>query len=544
MDGWRVLAALFYLNPMVSDNFFTASEDLRSEYCAKIVRIGEQRPIEGSDFLLQTIVDGFSVVVPKGLYSEGQAVVYCMNETRLNRNFLSANNQFELKERQMNANHAEVEKLMRDGKEAEAKKLVGFFNKRGRVKMIRLRGCPSYGCIFSVESLKRWKPQLADINLEDFLHKDEHGREVPFEFDTVCGDLFAEVYVPHVNLKQLNKGRKMEMLRERMLAKFDRLIPGQFQFHYDTMVMQSNMWYFLPDMRVTVSVKMHGTSVILGNVLTKIPIQLSASKQCRNKTVARRLKNIERQAARFPWQKTVQAKQREAALAQRSDDFRIGYGMVYSSRTVIKNRYINKNLPKSFYEVDIWTEYAELLCPYIAQGITVYGEICGYLSGSGSMIQKDYDYGCKAGENFMLPYRITETDSDGKKKEWEVSEVVAWTQRMIAEHEDLAQRLRPMTILYHGSLADMYPSLDPERHWNENLLEAMKKDSTMLGMEKNEPMCLHKVPREGICLRIDGDERKECFKLKTDAFFLREQQLVTEMENGTVQIDPEMAQAY
>ena len=529
---------------MASNPIFTASDDLRSEYCAKIVRVGAMRPIEGADFLQQTLVDGFPVVVPKGMYDEGQAVIYCMNETRLNLNFLSANNQFGLKERAMNANRAEVEALMKAGREDEAKRLVGFFGKRGRVKMIRLRGCPSYGCIFSAEALKRWKPQLGDLNLEDYLAKDERGREMPLEFDTVCGDLFAEVYVPHVNLKQLNKGRKMDKLRERMLARFDRLVPGQFQFHYDTMLMQSNMWYFMPAMRVTVSVKMHGTSAIIGNVLTKIPLKLSASKMRKNKQLSHRLKHLERGQVRFPWQKKVAQREREKALAGRVDGYRLGYGLVYSSRTIIKNRYINSKMPESFYESDIWTEYAELLRPYISRGLTVYGEICGYISGSDSMIQKDYDYGCRAGENFMMPYRITETDSNGRKREWEVGEVCEWTRRLVAEHPELEPRLHPMTILYSGTLAEMYPNLSHDRHWNENLLLAMRTDGARLGMEKNEPLCLHKVPREGVCLRIDYDERNECFKLKTDAFFLREQALVSEMENGTGLIDAEMAQAY
>ncbi len=529
---------------MVTDNIFTASEHLRSEYCAKIVRIGHQRPIEGADFLVQTTVDGYPVVVPKGLYVTGQAVVYCMNETRLNLNFLAANNQFGLKDHRMNANRDVVAKLLNEGREAEAKRLVGFFTKRGRVKMIRLRGCPSYGCIFSLDALVRWKPQLAGLCLESFLQKDSNGRECPLEFDTVCGDLFAEVYVPHVNLKQLNKQRRMERMRERMLARFDRLIPGQFQFHYDTMPLQSNMWYFLPGMSATVSVKMHGASVIIGNILTKIPIPLSPSKMRGNKMAIRALKHLDRCRPRFPWQKTLLGQRRESALSHRFDAYRIGYGLVYSSRTVIKNRYINKKMPAGFYETDIWTEYAELMRPYIPQGITVYGEICGYLSGSDSMIQKDYDYGCSPGQNFMMPYRITETDCEGNKKEWEADDVNKWTLHLLANHPELRPRLHPMTVLFRGSLADMYPSLDTSNCWNEHFLDALRSDRERLGMEADEPMCQHKVPREGVCLRIDGDERAVCFKLKADAFLLREQQLVNDIELGSGPIDPEMSLAY
>ena len=91
---------------------FSASENMKQEYCAEIVRIGEMKPIEGSDFLVQTIVDGFSIVVSKDEFTEGEPVIYCMNETALNKDFLSVNNQFEIGERDLNVNAAEVNAIM------------------------------------------------------------------------------------------------------------------------------------------------------------------------------------------------------------------------------------------------------------------------------------------------------------------------------------------------------------------------------------------------------------------------------------------------
>ena len=55
---------------------FTASEGMKQEYCAEIVRMGEMKPIEGSDFLVQTSVDGFSIVVSKGDFTEGEPFIY------------------------------------------------------------------------------------------------------------------------------------------------------------------------------------------------------------------------------------------------------------------------------------------------------------------------------------------------------------------------------------------------------------------------------------------------------------------------------------
>jgi hypothetical protein len=51
----------------------------------------------------------------------------------------------------------------------------------------------------------------------------------------------------------------------------------------------------------------------------------------------------------------------------------------------------------------------------------------------------------------------------------------------------------------------------------------MKNDKEHFGMEEYEPLCTDiKVPREGICLRIDDDPILENFKLKTTSFALGE----------------------
>lgn len=46
-------------------NVFTFSEDGNKEYSASIVKIGELIPIEGSDFLAKTVVDGEDIVIRK-----------------------------------------------------------------------------------------------------------------------------------------------------------------------------------------------------------------------------------------------------------------------------------------------------------------------------------------------------------------------------------------------------------------------------------------------------------------------------------------------
>lgn len=214
------------------------------------------------------------------------------------------------------------------------------------------------------------------------------------------------------------------------------------------------------------------------------------------------------------------------------------YDDVYSSRTVIKNQYLNENAGAGFYGSDIWGEYQQKLKGHIPEGMTLYGEIVGYLTGSESMIQKNYDYGCSAGENRLMIYRIT-TDEDGAKREWEVDEVIKWIDALVNEDTDHWEGiLMPYTLLYHGTLRNLYPEIEVDEHWHENTLEALKKEKRFL-MEKKEPLCKSSVPREGIVIRIANDPMKEAFKLKCSKFLEMEGKL---MDAG--EVDIEMADRY
>ena len=491
----------------VKNEIFSFSENGRKEYCASVVRIGELHPIEGSDFLCRTVVYGFDVVVRKDEVNTGDLMLYAQNETMLNSKFLSANNLFELGEYERNANKKEVGTLIEQDKKDEARRLVGFFNKHGRVKMIRLRGCPSIGFLFGVDALAKWKPELANINLEQYVGTD---------FDTVCGELFIKVYMPPQPPVQERKSRQSKY--NKRLNRFDRIIPGEFVFHYDTDQLNNNVQKISPNDKICISVKVHGTSAIFSNVKVKKPLHLNVVQKILNKSIRKR----------------VNRGGPKRLLSKLAPKHTIGYGNVYSSRGVIKNKYINKEVSSGFYESDVWGDVNKWMWPHLPKGISVYGEIVGYLTGSDKMIQKGYDYGCEVGTNKFMPYRITQEGEDGRRKEWEVSDIYKWTMDLIKEHPDLAGKLMPIHILYSGKALDMYPDIDIAMHWHENFLAALKNDKDRLGMEENEPMCKNKVPREGICLRIVGDKIAECFKLKTDAYRMREQK---EIDAGNVDIE-------
>ena len=504
---------------------FTKSENIKLEYCAQIVKIGELLPIEGSDFLVKTNIGGaYQVVVGKNDVKTGDIMVYCKLETAINKDFLSVNNQFELGERHLNKNYEKVQKLIDEGKEDEAKKMVGYFNKHGRVRIVKLRGCASEGCLFTIDSLAKWNPNVLKYNFENCFKPNEDGVVVPFEFDTIDGVLFVEAYVPSLPQTRNSDGlTRNERKRGKKIVKLDRMVEGQFAFHYDTNQLNDNVWRFNPDTVVNISVKEHGPSFICGNVLTKrYPDESFIKKSVRG------IRNFIRRTM-----SSIDHKRRERLLP----NFVVEYGEVTSSRGVIKNQYINKDVGKGFYKVDIWSEYGKLIYPFLSEGMTLYGEIVGYVTGSTSMIQKGYDYGCKVGENILMPYRITETDKDGNRKEWNVQDVYEWTVKLLGEHPELNGKIKPITILYHGRLGDLYPELDPSEHWNQELLKNRKEDKERFGMELDEPMCKIRCPREGIVIRIDDDVKPEAFKLKTEAFKFRE---AKQVDAGEVDMEMEL----
>ena len=590
----------------MANNIFTKSDSFKSEYCCSIIKVGEIKPIEGKDKIGYTLVNGETIVVRKDQVKEGDILFYASNETQLHKDFLGANNLFESGSYELNANAKDVEPYILKNKElkpkvetlekvikklevcskfllsydaeilvagddetkkeelttrydnsrrtimkfaganltldssnedfikaanetALEKKLalgpikkeieentnfvrnhVGFFNKTGRVRAIRLGGINSMGYLFSIDELAKWCPDVKDVYLRDLVGED---------FDTVNGIEFIKAYVPFVPQRKTHS--KIEK-RNKKVEQFDRMVKGEFSFHYDTQMFARCVNLFSPSDKVVISNKLHGTSFICGKLHVKTPIKLPFHK--------------------WIWNKFVDLT--GLFKAHRITDYLVEYGNVTSSRTVIKNQYINKNVTGGYYGADIWSEYGDLIYPFLDEGMTVYGEICGYITNSQKMIQKGYDYGCDEGENFLMIYRITTTNEDGSKKEWNVQDVYDWVKKLITEHTELEKRIQPITIFYHGTLQDLYPDLSLMEHWHENVLEAMRNDKEHFGMEKKEPLCRNSVWREGIVIRKDDDDLAEAFKLKCMHFLKAEAVLMDDIANGKEEISEEMAEVY
>ena len=450
-------------------------KNFKEEYCASIVRIGETFPIEGKDRIVKTLVNGLSIVIGKDEFKTGDVAVYCANETCLHELFLHLNSMYDEKEL-----NADTEKK-------------GYINKHGRIRAIRLGGVPSYGLLIHPSSIALFINEPVE-SVSQYLES-----HIGEDFDEINGERFIQVYVPPVK-KGTEKLSKSERLKKK-LARFKMLIEGSFRLHYDTAQLAKNMRDINPDDEVYISVKVHGTSAIFANILTNVPTN---------------------------WFKRMWRK-----YVRKTDEYDQKFNLVYSSRTVIKNEYINKKQKSGgYYSSDVWGYWAKKLDGMIPEDHCIYCEILGF-TPDGSPIQKGYDYGCShvaEEKSKMMIYRVTKNGKD-----LEIPDVIEFGKNL---KEKMGDIIMEFPLLYHGTLQDLYPEVSTTEHWHENVLELLKTEKKFL-MEEDEPLCRTKVPREGFVLRKAKDPVAEAWKLKCFCFLEKERSKIDAGE-----VDIEMQEGY
>jgi hypothetical protein len=263
----------------------------------------------------------------------------------------------------------------------------------------------------------------------------------------------------------------------------DKIVEGQFRFHFDTENLRRNIHKINPDDWISVTDKWHGTSVVISNPLVK-----------------RDLKWYERAL------KKLGVKIQEES-----------YGLTYSSRRVIKEVNGETKANLHFYKEDIWGIVAHKVKEVLPKGYTVYGEIVGY-TPEGKAIQKGYHYGCPVGGHRFLVYRVTVTNSDGKILE------LSWPQ---LKDFCIKYGLESVKEYYYGQAAYLFEDLPTNQHWNENFLEELEGEFIL------DQMCQYnnnEVPAEGIVVRVDKLEQCEAYKLKNFKFLEWETKMIDKGE--------------
>lgn len=372
---------------------------------------------------------------------------------------------------QLNEDFCKYNNLL-DKKELNKDKIKGLVSyKQRRIKCIKLKEVISDGILLPLESI--WS--LGDFNLVDFKEGDT--------FTTLNDILVCEKYfVPVRNANPRGKAPKQP-------TKISRLVENQFYLHNDTENLRRNIHKISPDSMIGIHFKKHGTSFVAGNVLT---------------------------AKSLRWYEKILKR-----LGVKIVDTE--YDIVFSSRKVVKNKYLNPEKKQGYYSEDIWGIVAKEIGHLIPKGITLYGEILGYLP-SGGAIQGLFDYGCNPGKHKFYVYKISSVNSDGK--------VIYFTDRQIEEFCEVNGLLFKDTFIYYGKAEDMFHNLKTDQHWHENFLAALEKRFN----EKDCYMCVNPVPEEGIVLRVERLYEYEAYKLKSKRFLLAEseeqEKEITNIENN------------
>ena len=432
------------------------SENFNENYAARVCRVDSVEPIEGADRLHLAHVASQKIVVGKDI-KPGDFVVYFPLECQISHKYLSINN------------------LYKDPELNEDPDSKGFFEKNRRVRCIKLRGTYSPGFIAPIETIELAYPETRKILW--------NGTEV---FDKIGSDLVAKKYIIPLPVTARDSQSRSKHANKRALRKSERLIPGQFQLHYDTSKMDFHMDALSPEMNAYISVKMDGTSIVMANVLAYE--ELTPFK-------------------RFLKKLHLYKPKKE-------------YNKIYSTRRVIQNEEFNDGTITNFYSVNIHKMVFDKFKDYIPNGYTLYGEVVGWIPGTNQCIQKDHDYGCEYGEWAFYLYRVTVTDAKGNCHECDMEAV----EQMAEAMKGWMLPCEPVVKLYHGKLRNLFglwKDGGDVNKWRENLLYEMHNCKEWY-MEQNEPLCKNKVPREGIVIRIDDDIFPRAFKLKTAAHFARE----------------------
>ena len=441
------------------------SKKANENYLSKIVKIDSFRKHNDPEVqkLKCCTVDGFNIIT--GIDSEPGLYVYFPVLSQINNDFLSYANLYRHKE------------LNKDPEQS------GMFGDNGRVKAIKLRGEISEGFILPITVFENY---IVSVTNQELKYVEEGT-----EFDAIEHE-GKEFWVSKKYIAERQYSQSLSSLqtkpRHKVLKRLDRIREDQFRFHYTTSLIKKCPYVINPNSLIQMSYKIHGTSGISAYVLCHQPLT---------------------------WKQKI-----AKWLTGESFD---KYDYIYSSRTVIKNKFYNPQVGSGYYSEDIWAEADKIVRPCLTKGQTAYYEIVGFLP-NGKYIQPGYDYGCippKPGETFtherhfkVRIYRVTMTNVDGKVVEYTPLQVQQWCNKV---------GLTPVEECYFGKAKDLYPDLDTFNHWNENFIERLSNDKRFF-MELDSPHCKNKVPHEGLVIK-PLDRLGSALKLKTFRFLDKEGRL-------------------
>lgn len=399
-------------------------------YAATVVAIKRINPLEGSDRIVGTPIFGFQAIV--GIDTQvGQLGIVFPAESQISEEYARINN------------------LHRHGDLNNDEGSKGYLEDNRRVKAMKFRGNRSDCLFMPLESLA-----FTGIDVTE-LHEGD-------SFDTLNNHAICKKYVVKtrgVNRLEKNKGKVFKRIDTKFMPE-----------HYDTENYWRNSHNIPGDRKVSVTQKIHGTSIRIANTV-----------------VQRKLKWHENLLKKFG----VKIQETE-------------FDYVFGSKKVIKD--VNNPNQNHFYSTDIWTEEGKKLEGILPENFILYGELVGWTSG-GSPIQKHYTYKVPANTADLYVYRVAFINNQGRVTD------LTWDQ--LKEFcKDLGLKYVPelWTGLHRNFKVENF--ID-KRFLNEGYTQA-------LPLEDDKSLV-----DEGVCIRVDG-LAPYVLKAKSPVFFQHETKMLDE----------------
>ena len=401
------------------------SESSRNYVCS-VVEIKDLFPIEGADAIVRTVVNGNNVVVPKTT-QVGSKMLYFVSGIKLSADYCRNNNLYDKEE-----NNVDTSKR-------------GFISsKQSRVKAIKLRGVISDGMLMPVIS-------LSYLNIPCTL-------KIGDEFTDIDSISICEKYV--VPVKEVTQGGTKTPKTNKLK---DLILDSQFRFHHETEHFVKHQDKFTQETEIIITRKLHGSSLILSNVLI-------------NKNLSLKERVFKFFGAQIPTSE---------------------YGIIWSSGKPkgrlpkgIESETNKWETPNpSYYTSDIWAKAYKEIGHSVEKGISIYAEIVGK-GIQGDLFTYNQDYGIHI-------YRITQTSVEGSIVEFSWEQVKKYCEKYGLNHvqEYFVGKVKEMVVCDDSLLGYLQ-----QKYLNKSYSDA-KID-------------------EGICIRLRTTD--EIFKLKSPNFIKME----------------------
>jgi hypothetical protein len=306
-------------------------------YAATVVALQSIVPLEGSDNIVGTPLFGFQAIVGKDSQPGDLGIVFPA-------------------ESQLSVEYAKENNLFRHGDLNRDESAKGYLEDNRRVKAMKFRGHRSDCLFMPITSLS----YIKGLKLEELKEGDT--------FDKLGDHNICNKYV----VKRTRNEARLEKNKEKFIRVDKKFMPE----HYDSDQYYRNSDVIPPERLITVTQKLHGTSIRVGH------------------TVVRNRLGVRARLA-----KLIGVKVQEHSM-----DY------VFGSRKVIKD--VNNPNQNHFYSTDIWTEEGAKLTGKIPENFLLFGELIGW-TPEGNPIQKNYTYQVPEKTCDLYIYRVAFINAQG-----------------------------------------------------------------------------------------------------------------------------------